>query len=183
MIRLRRHLASGIALVVVVPLLAAVMIGVPVLESGDRLSAPTDVAEGSSAAAGGLEFSIRAAAEFPSGSGSITLPAGAALIAAIVDVAPAEGERTLSCRVELSAPGPDGRITWPGETAVEGYGYRRGDEEFTAYCDPTAEDPTSVEAVFLVPEGLLGTATVDVTVQEGERSRTLRLELPQGRSS
>jgi hypothetical protein len=169
-----------IALAVTVPLLAAVMVGAPILERAGYDPEPVAVPEGSSASEGGLELSVRAAGEFPSGSGSIDLPAGAAIVAVVVDVAPAEGERATACFLRLTAPGPDARIEWLPEGDVARYGYARGDDEFTPDCDVAVTGPSSIEAVFLAPTGVLADASLDVTLQSASGlSRTLRMELPE----
>ncbi|QHC71836.1 hypothetical protein [Rathayibacter sp. VKM Ac-2801] len=177
---IRRPGAGVVALAVTVPLLAAVMIAAPILERAQYDPEPVSVPAGTTAREGGLEVSVRAAGEFPSGSGSIDLPAGAAIVAVVVDIAPTRGERATACFLRLSAPGPDGRVEWLPEDDVTRYGYARGGDEFSPDCDVSVADPSSIEAVFLAPVDVIADAALDVTLQSASgRSRTLRMELPE----
>lgn len=178
----RRHLAGLVALLVVIPALAAIMIGVPVWERDSRMSEPVEIADGESGSASGLAFTVRAAGEFRGGTGSIDLPETASFIAAVIDVEPAAGDATdvlrpATCSLSLTAPGRE-EITWNPSFDTERYGYLRGGDEYATSCDPTATDAYSIEVVFLVPADVLDDVAVDVTLQESGVTRTLRLELP-----
>ena len=173
---LRRNLAALLVIVLAIPVLAFVLVGVPLL---DRPAPPVvTVKEGDTIKAGGYSFTVTASQEFPgtgTGPGTNSIPKGSSLVGVLVDAEPIVGPIPDDnyCDVELtSRAGGDDR-TWRAVSSPSDFAYAIGDDR-TTICLLDDQEKFELEQVFLVPSGVYESATLDLIVG----STTYRFELP-----
>ena len=176
----RANRSGLIALAVVAPLLAAVLVPLRLAADGGP-SAVEQVAAGSRGRLDGLSYSVIAADEYGRAKG-LSLPRGTTLVAAVVEVRPTDDRPTAAvCSFALSSPGPEGRSTRSPrpDADTRAYGYGRG-AGFSGSCEARPTGRYRAELVFLAPEGTAagGGGAIDVTATVAGRPRLLRLLLP-----
>lgn len=175
---LRRNRIGIGGVLLSMPLLAVVLIVVPLSDQGGQEVVRT-VSPGGSGVVGGLRYRVLAAAEYGPEQ-QVTTPAGTVLVAAAVEVQPMrEGASARSCTFQLSASSTDGRARWDtmSPSVTRGYGYVRG-EGYAELCDAAATSTYRAETLFLAPAGTAARATLDIRVPDGIRQQVLRLRLP-----
>lgn len=170
--------APGFAVIAVcLPLLAAVLVAVPLAAVQAQSDRPRSVAAGAAATQGGLTFRVRAVGAFATAQG-LTTPKDTAVIAAIVDVTPAtSGPKATFCSLRLGAPSAAGRREWEIANDATGYGYVESDD-VEHDCSVSLHRAYRIEALFVAPAGTEKIGSIDVTLTEGQQQRTVRLRLP-----
>lgn len=173
---LRRNLAALLVIVLAIPVLAFVLVGVPLI---DR-PAPkiVTVAEGGTATASGYDFTVTASQEFPgtgTGSGGNSIPTGSSLVGVLIDVEPT-GETVgdaKTCDVALTSRAGGTERAWHPVSSPSSFAYEVGDDRTTS-CLFDEDGAFELEQVFLVPTGAYDESTVDVEVG----TTTYRFALP-----
>ena len=175
----RANRGGLIALAVVVPLLAAVLVPLRLAVDGGPPAAQ-QVAAGGRGQLDGLSYSVIAADEYGRAKG-LSLPRGTTLVAAVVEVRPTDDRPMAAvCSFALSSPGPEGRSSRSPrpDADTRPYGYQRGDG-FAGSCAARPTGRYRAELVFLAPEGTAASgAAIDVSATVAGRPRLLRLLLP-----
>lgn len=173
---LRRNLAALLVIVLTIPVLAFVLVGVPLL---DRPEPPVvTVKAGNPVKAGGYTFTVTASQEFPgtgTGPGTNSIPSGSSLIGVLVDAEPVVGPVPDNnyCDVELTSRAGGAERAWRPISAPSDFAYEIGDDR-TTICLLDDKEKFELEQVFLVPAGVYDSVTLDLTVG----TTTYRLELP-----
>ena len=172
----RANLVALISLLVVVPALVYVVVIVPTESREVDAVTTREVAFGDSVDQGGLRWTLTASKQFPGlGNDSNSVPTGAALVAAIIDIAPIDGEtvdedvQSASCVVTLTTREGGEERLWRELTNEAVYNYRL-DSETQSYCSFSTEPAFELEVVFLAPKDVYTDATIDVSLTGGDES-------------
>ena len=163
---LRRNLAALIVIVVSIPVLAFVLVGIP-LQGRSGGPEIVTVPQGDSFEAGGYTFTLTTSQEFPGGgtgddSGANGIPLGSSLVGAIITAEPTGETTDTTCETTLTSRAGGPERSWATVSSPTDFDYGVGDDRTTSCL--LDGDPFELETVFLTPSGVYDRATIDLSV-------------------
>jgi hypothetical protein len=174
---LRRSILPIAIVVVTLPTLVFVLLGLPLLDTASRENWRV-IQAGDSVDAAGYRWTLTQSQEFPglgTDEGGNAVPVGLALVGAIVEVTPLDSPEEGSCETVLTTRIHGEEEVWDQVFDETDFNYELG-EDRTPYCLLDGE-ALELELVFLTPEHVYDSATVDLSMLTDDGPVQFRFEL------
>lgn len=176
---LRRNLLPLVVIATVIPALAFVLVGLPLIEEQRQDGRVEHISQGESAEADGYRFTLTNSKEFVGlglGDDGNDIPIGLSLVGVVLEVEALDDANPAgSCDAKLMAEVDGEELTWSEVGNPLDFSYGVG-EERSKYCLFEGES-FEYEVVFLTPTGSYDDATFALTGADGDDFYDFRFDL------